>query len=379
MHLFGAFYFVIVLAVEREWGLPYHELIELWTLGALLVGLGAIPAGWLGDRWSAPGMLVVMFLGMGMAAIGCGLADSPATLMLGLAGIGLFASIYHPVGIAWVVRTATAQGKALGINGIFGNIGVACAGVVTGALIDLFGWRSAFVVPGVVSVLTGLALTACLRQGWVVDHPGDRKPQAPPDPGVLMRAAALLLVAMVCMALVFHGTQAALPKVFDLRLGERVGDGAFGVGLLVATVYGVGGLMQVVGGHLADRYPLKPIYVGGLLLQIPMLVLVGQLAGLPLVALATLAVFFNSATLPAENMLIARYVPAERRGLAYGVKFVLAFGTAPLAVLLVSKVVEHTGELAWVFSIMAALAACAMCAGTLLPGTRRRAAVAMAE
>ena len=54
MHLFTAFYFVIVLALEADWELPYHELIELWTLGALLVGLGAIPAGWLSDRWSAP-------------------------------------------------------------------------------------------------------------------------------------------------------------------------------------------------------------------------------------------------------------------------------------------------------------------------------------
>ncbi len=53
MHLFTAFYFVIVLALEDAWTLPYHELIELWTLGALLVGLVALPAGWLGDRWSA--------------------------------------------------------------------------------------------------------------------------------------------------------------------------------------------------------------------------------------------------------------------------------------------------------------------------------------
>ena len=39
VHLFTAVYFVIVLALEREWALPYHELVELWTLGALMVGV----------------------------------------------------------------------------------------------------------------------------------------------------------------------------------------------------------------------------------------------------------------------------------------------------------------------------------------------------
>ena len=53
MHLFTAFYFVIALTLEDAWRLEYHELIELWTLGALLVGVAALPAGWLGDRWSA--------------------------------------------------------------------------------------------------------------------------------------------------------------------------------------------------------------------------------------------------------------------------------------------------------------------------------------
>jgi MFS family permease len=112
MHLFTAFYFVIVLALEADWNLPYHELIELWTLGALLVGLGALPAGWLGDRWSAGGMMVVYFLGLGLSGILCGLLDGPVAMMVGLASIGLFASIYHPVGIAWLVRSGTPRAAA---------------------------------------------------------------------------------------------------------------------------------------------------------------------------------------------------------------------------------------------------------------------------
>src|SRR5918999_82773 len=98
MHMFTAFYFVIVLALEIEWNRPYHELIGLWTLGSFLVGLGALPAGWLADRWSASGMMVVFFIGLGAAGIACGFLDTPLALLVGLAAIGLFSAIYHPVG-----------------------------------------------------------------------------------------------------------------------------------------------------------------------------------------------------------------------------------------------------------------------------------------
>ena len=84
-HMFTAFYFVIVLSLEVEWRQPYHELINLWTLGGLLVGVFAIVAGWLGDRWSAAGMLVVYFFGMGLSAVAAAYADSPLALALGIA------------------------------------------------------------------------------------------------------------------------------------------------------------------------------------------------------------------------------------------------------------------------------------------------------
>ena len=158
MHMLAAFFFVIVLVLETEWDLPYHELIQLWTLGALLIGLCALPAGWLADRWSAPGMIAIMFVGMGVACLLCSAADSPQALFVGLSILGVFASIYHPVGIPWVVRNASAGGRALGINGVFGGLGVALSGGVAGLLIDLAGWRAAFAIPGMVSLLCGVSL-----------------------------------------------------------------------------------------------------------------------------------------------------------------------------------------------------------------------------
>jgi MFS family permease len=380
MHLFTAFYFVIVLTLEEVWTLPYHELIELWTLGALLVGIAALPAGWLGDRWSASGMMVIYFLGLGVAGILCGLVDGPTAMFVGLTALGLAAAIYHPVGIAWLVRNARARGTALGINGAFGGLGVAGAGLVAGALIDLFGWRAAFIVPGVICLATGLALLACLRLGLIVEAPAAPKSEAAaPSRAAMLRVYGILLLTMLIMGILFQATQVSVPKVFDLRLRDIAGEGALGIGAIVALVYTVGSLTQLVGGFMADRFPLKPLYAGCFLLQIPVLAGIAVFGGLPLVTLAAVTVFLTTAPLPAENMLLARYTPQRHHSLAYGVKFVLAFGTGPVSILLVSRVQEQTGEFYWLYMALAAAAVLATLAALLLPGEAgRQAAPAVA-
>lgn len=364
MHLFAAFYFVIVLSLESAWALPYHQLVELWTVGSLLIGLAALPAGWLGDRWGAPLMMTIMFLGMGLASIFCGLVNTPAGLWVGLVSLGLFAAIYHPVGIAWVVRNATARGKALGINGIFGSVGVAVAGLVAGSLIQLGGWRLAFIVPGLFSVACGVVLGWCYLRGHIVDGPGHESQGVSPNAQERWRAFGVLVLTMLFMGLIYQSTQAALPKLFSLRLQT----GAWEVGMMVALVYGIAGIMQIVGGHLADRYPLKLVYLGGLLVQAPALALVAQATGAGLIMTATAAAFLNAATLPAENLLIARYTPARHRSLAYAVKFVLAFSMAPLAVMLVARVESTTGEFIGLFIPLAGVALLAVLVASLLPG-----------
>ena len=82
MHMFAAFYFIIVLAIEDEWKISYDELIKLWTIGALLIGLGALPAGWLSDKWSRSSMMCIMFIGMGFSSIFCGFTSDKYTLFI---------------------------------------------------------------------------------------------------------------------------------------------------------------------------------------------------------------------------------------------------------------------------------------------------------
>ncbi|TDJ14005.1 MAG: MFS transporter [Gammaproteobacteria bacterium] len=371
IHLCTAFFFVIVLSLESVWQRPYHELIELWTLGSLMVGVVALPAGMLSDKLGAARMMVAFFLGMGGCAIAAGLTDSSNALMWSLTGIGVFAAIYHPVGIPWLVRNAgTRRGKVLGFNGIFGSLGTALAGVVAGSLIDLSGWRAAFIVPGAISVLTGVALLGFMLKGKISDAAVVARDQVKVSRSDMWRVFAILVTTMFLLALVYQTIQTSLPKLLEQRHQGLAGEGIFGVGLLVAAVYTAAAFMQIAGGHLADRFPLKPVYIGALLIQVPTLWLAARLGGLPLLMVATVMVMAGVSALPAENMLLARYTPESRHGLVFGIKFVLAFGAAPVAVQLVAAITGRTGDFYWVYVVLAACALVAVCVALMLPRDR---------
>jgi len=367
-HMFTAFYFVIILSLEIEWRQPYHELIKLWLPAALLVGAFAIVAGWLGDRWSARGMLVVYFLGMGLSSIAAGYAHDPLSMMMALSGIGLFAAIYHPVGIPLVIRNSTVnQGMALAINGIFGGLGAALAGVVTGYLVQLGGSFLAFVLPGTIVVATGIMMLLGAGGGLPDSQFTDRREMTSTDNIGWRAPFFILLFCLSAAGLIYHTTQTVMPKVFSIRLGHGNGIDLKTVGLYIALVYTASGLYQLVGGMLADRYDLKLVYLGQFFLHSLLLVAAAYTAGLYLVVVLCMAVSLGSGALPAENMLLARHTPSNHHGLAFGLKFVLFFGSGPLAVVLVSRVNQQTGQFVWVFLLLAMIAAAIFLAALALP------------
>lgn len=371
-HIFMLLYPTVVIALEPVMGMSYGELLVLMTLGNVLFGVAALPAGWLGDRWSAAWMMVVFFVGTGAASILTGLMSGPLGLAVGLSLIGLFASIYHPVGMAWLVRNAVNRGRALGVNGVFGSLGVASAALIAGVLTDFVHWRAAFIVPGVVSAGLGVALWLLIRSGRVQDTRTDVKPQLQrPNRDAMVRAFVVLSVTMLCTGLVFQSLSTAMPKIFAERLADLTGGTAAGAGLLVSAVYLFGMVGQYAGGRLADRYSLRRLYIIMYGLMIPTMMLAASLAGLPLFAAVAMAVLLNTLGIPIENSLLSHYSPEKWRATAFGAKFVLNLGVAALGVPLVAVIRDATGDFYWYFVIMALLAAAIVVVSLALPAERR--------
>lgn len=366
-HLFTLLYATVVLVLEREWGLSYAELFALSIPMSVLFGAAALPAGWMGDKWSASGMMALFFLGVGGCSIATGFANSPLGIGLGLAGIGLFAAIYHPVGIPWLVRNAVNRGRALGINGVFGSVGTAGAALVAGLLADLYGWRAAFIIPGVLCLVTGLGFVWARQTNLLLDRGEDAVPQAAPGKSDIWRVFWVMSATMLCTGLIYQATAFALPKVFDTRLSGFFNDSMLGIGGMVTIVYTCSALSQLVGGELADRYSLRGVYIAVQWLQIPAILIAMMLIHPALVPVAALMVSLNVAGQPAENSLLAKYTPPQWRGRAFGGKFVLTLGVSSLGVAVIPVIYRFTGTLDVLFILLAACAAGAGIFALLLP------------
>lgn len=378
-HLVILLYATLVLVLEREMGLTFAEIQWLALPGFILYGVASLPAGWLGDRWSASGMMVIFFLGTGVATVLTGFARTPVELALGMAATGLFASIYHPVGIAWLVRNAKNRGKALGLNGVVGSIGVAAAPLVAGVLTDTISWRAAFVIPGVACTLLGLSMLALMRRGSMMDTRADVKPDPKASRDDVIRAFIVLSLTMIASGLVYQCLSLAMPKVFAERAAPILGSGATGVGIAVSMIYLVSGACTYLGGYLADRYPNKLVYLATFALQVPVCLVAAGAAGTPVIALAATLAILQTLNLPSESMLLARYTPERWRATAFGAKFVLSIGVSAAGVPLIAWIYGATGGFEWLFFAMGAMAAIAAICCVSLPGGRDDVAVPVAE
>ena len=345
MHMFAAFYFVIVLAIEDDWKLSYDELLNLWFLGSLLVGLGALPAGWISDRWSRSGMIAIMFIGLGISSLLCGLSGNKVSLFISLSLLGLFCAIYHPAGISWVVNTAKETGKALGFNNIFGGVGIGLGAFFAGVLIEQFNWQAAFMLPGLISLVVGLSLTYHLKSGKIsFKNISSEQFKDNPEKNQMLKIAIIMLLSITCLSFVYQILQTSLPKAIDIRLTDSLDLSTSDIGYIVAAIYIVSGLMNYVGGILTDKYSEKLIYSIGIVGQGLLLLLIVSLSNYWLIAISLAIVAFNSSILPAENLLLAKFSPEKYQSLVYGIKFIVSFTVGPIALIMISRSYDLTGE-----------------------------------
>jgi len=370
-HLMMLLYPTVVLTLEKQLALSYGELMWLSVPGLVLYGFAALPAGWLGDRWSAEHMMVLFFVGSGIAGIATGLAQGPLGIACGLGAIGFFGAIYHPVGTAWLVRHAENRGRMLGWNGIFGSIGVGAGPIVGATLAALYGWRAAFMVPGIIASLLGIALALMVRGGNVVAAKTDAKPQTEPASAEVKRVFLLLSITMLSTGIIFQAFTSVLPKLFEVRLADLTAGGLVGTGGMVSLVFALSAAFQYFGGMAADRFSMKRIYVLCWAVQVPVLFLAIRLFELPLFAAALICFSLIAISTPTENALLAHYTPSRWRATAFGAKFLLSLGVSALGVPLVAAVYDRTRDFIWLFAILGVLAALVAATALLLPRERR--------
>ncbi len=369
-HVLVALYLTIVLVLEADWNRSYDELISLWTYGALLLGLAAPIAGWFSDHWGAGRVMVVYFIGIGVATVLCGFASEPISLAVFLGLMGLFGAIYHPVGTAWLVANAKAHGKAIGALGIFGGMGTAVAALIAGSLADLVSWRAAFIIPGLTALAAGLCLLTLLSKGLIDERKSDIQPQPEPRRNDVRRAFATLAVTMSLTTVIYYAFTTMLPKWLGEELGGVLDQGLLGLGAVITVVYLLGASSQLIGGHLSDRGSAKIAYVASYVLKVAALAAAYAITGWPVLLAAIAVVFAFDVAAPIENVLIARFSPRHRRGLAFGIRNGIAVVSAPLGVQLVARFYAPDSGFQDLFLLLGGLAFVVLLAALALPTDR---------
>lgn len=368
-HMFMLIFPMAVLGMSAAFDRPYTELLPLSLGGFIAFGAGALPAGWLGDHWSRHKMMLVFFIGTGLASIVVGLARTTTEIAIALTVLGGFAAIYHPVASAMLVADPARVGRTLGINGLFGNLGIAFSAFSAGALTDLVSWRAAFIVPGLAAVASGIAYLAFVRDPGVMPKATRTGGGGTIDRALIFRVFLILVVTISCGGVIFNTTTIAMPKVFDERLGTLITT-PLGIGALSSFVYVIAAFAQVCVGPLIDRLEIRKVFIPVVALQIPLLFLASFIDGWPvmLVAVPMMLVVFGQ--VPINDAIIARCTAEGYRSRAYAVRYFVSFGASAVAVPLIAFLRAYTGGFQQVFEVLAALALCMMVAALSFPRLR---------
>ncbi|WP_228763292.1 MFS transporter [Limnohabitans sp. 2KL-27] len=342
-HLFLLIFAAAVSTIATDMGLVQWQDLMPYGAGAFFMfGLGSLPAGRLGDLWGRRSMMLVFFFGIGTASILTAFAQTPWQLAGCLTLIGVFASIYHPVGIPMLLERSSNPGATIGFNGLAGNLGVAVAALLTGFLIQWQGWRAAFVLPGVLALVCGWVFARTCPQE--VSSPAQRKGGAKvnlPAP-LLARALVVMTAAAITSSVLFNFTTNGNGPLIAERFKGVMEDPA-SLGLLLALVYAVASVAQVVVGHLINRFPLKRFFMFMVMAQIPMLVLASQAQGWWLFAALIGVMVFIFGAIPFTDFMIARYVDDRLRSRVSGMRLGVSFAVSSLSVWALGPVVKAMG------------------------------------
>ena len=359
-----------VSSIAVDFGFSRWEDLMPYATGAFFAfGLGSLPAGRLGDTWGRRPMMLAFFYGLGASLLLVALAQGPWQIAAALTLMGVFSSIYHPVGIPMLLRDARRPGRTIGVNGLAGNLGIALAALVTGLIVKYLGWRVAFAVPALVSIGCGLLFARLSPPEG--EPPTRRKPAAPAlPPGVLVRVVAVITVIATTSALLFNFTTNGNTELMRERMAAVVTDPA-ALGLLLALVYSIASLAQLLVGHLIDRVPIKRLLLSIVALQVPLFLLASQAHGWSFFVLIVLFMGVVFGAIPFIDAVIVRFVDDRVRSQVAGARLAISFSISSLAVYLLGPVVKSSG-FDFLLLTMAGIAVVTLAAAVWLPGTARQ-------
>ena len=363
-----------VSVIAGVWGTNWEDLTPYAFGAAFMFGAGSIVSGKLGDQWGRRAMMIVFFAGMGVSSMVIALSQNKWQIGAALTLMGAFASIYHPVGIPMLVQKAERPGFTIGVNGLVGNLGIAIGSSLSVLLATRYGWQMAYIVPGVICLMAAAAFA--LLVPVEEEAPAKRKAKMISlPPHMMARVFFIMTCAAVTGSIVFNFTTNGNGEMLKAGVAELAASPQL-LGISLLIVFSVASLMQLVVGHLIDRFPLKTIYLPILLLQIPLFILAAHVDGWALVVVTALFMVFVFGAIPFTDAMIVRYIDDRLRSRVTGTRLAIGFGVSSLVTAAIGPSVKAAGFPTMLMAL-AAVALCSFVAISFLPSERRAERMAM--
>jgi MFS family permease len=340
-HFVLLIYPTVVIGLELVYNRPYSELIALSSTAFVAFGIFSLPAGWLADRWSRRNMMAAFYFGCGASLIAIALAPNLLALSIAMFMLGMFAAIYHPVGMAMLIQASGANGRTLAFNGVCGNLGVSLAAGISGALAYWIDWRAAFFVPSLVLLASGAAYV------WLT--PDDRhnvnkrvsKAAVPLTPRVMAMLFGLFLFIALTAGLVFNVLTIALPKMVDEGLAKDVS--LVMIGSIATMVLICGAIAQLAIGRLVEKFSAAYLFAVVTALGFAGNMWATYATGIPLMIALAIAIAAIYAQVTVNDILLARYTADAWRGRVYAVRYFTLFVSAGIAIAMISLLHKSGG------------------------------------
>jgi len=350
-HFYEIAFPALAIPLTLSLGMSLKEVLALGFPMYLMFGLCALPWGVFADHFSNRLALAIGFFGCAAGSFLTALSSTPEGILWSLAVVGIFSCVCHPAGMGLISHTAKNRGSALGIFSVAGTIGLIVGPFLAGILNWLAGWKVAYAVMGVVSLLWGAALIFTEIDETPVVHEPAAAGGAESNNAFPLGTVILFFWIVALGGLVYRINIVALPAYLEFKAGflaaalhdllnipTVAATTTMAAAALTSVIYIAGIFGQIYGGKIADRHELRRLYIAFNAAILPLALLMTFLSEQSLVVAAAAYVFFALGIQPIENSLIATFTPPRWRSTGYGLAAILIFGVGALAVFLVGWV-----------------------------------------
>ena len=348
VHLAEQSFSSVEQVVCGEFHLTMQQSGQYGSILRVPFGFGAFLTGILADRLGASRVLTLYLVGTAVVCLSFVFTTTTQIMALQLFALGVFASMYHPAGLSLMtsITTPNDRGRALGIHGVFGSLGLAGAPLLVGLILlnpDAT-WRNFYMAIGVIAAVLVFVFrwgvtrfsanaVASAAVSTIARSPGDLARLKLFSPAQLqIRPFIILMTSSACSGIVYGGFLHFLKRYLsDMKSFDFLSTNPDSVASYLASLVlfcGVAG--QWVSGRIASPRRLAPMLSLVYLANVPLLFWISVASGTMRLIPCCLLGFVHFMNQPVFNSLLPDYVPAKTRSTWFGFSQMMTFGVGAL-------------------------------------------------